>query len=110
MLSPNISAPAIAVEVLDAREDEYDGIVIDPRGLPSSINAFASALKASLCHWRLMVKNHSHNTQLNPPPQFHSISNCYCLFGEQGKRGVWLKLLEEQAELVPITIGVRIPN
>ncbi|OWM84462.1 nudix hydrolase 8-like isoform X2 [Punica granatum] len=75
VLSQEISAPSIVVEVLDAREDEYDGIVIDPQGLPTSANAFASALKASLSNWK-----------------------------SKGNRGVWLKLLEEQADLIPIAI------
>ncbi|KAK4784999.1 hypothetical protein SAY86_001688 [Trapa natans] len=73
--SPNISDPSFAIEVLDAREDEYNGVIVDPRGLPSSANAFASALSVSLCQWKF-----------------------------KGKRGVWLKLLDAQAELVPIAI------
>ncbi|KAA8534903.1 hypothetical protein F0562_029881 [Nyssa sinensis] len=75
VVSPNIEAPSMTVEFLDAWEDEYDGIIIDPESLPPSANAFASALQASLSNWKL-----------------------------KGKKGVWMKILLEQAELVPIAI------
>lgn len=75
VLSPNISSPSVPVEFLDAWEDEYDGVVINPENLPSSANAFASALRASMSNWEL-----------------------------KGKRGIWLKILLEQADLVPIAI------
>lgn len=55
VLSPNINSPGLAVEYLDGWDDEYDGIIIDPESLPSSANAFASALKASLFNWKLKV-------------------------------------------------------
>ncbi|KAI4379378.1 hypothetical protein MLD38_005687 [Melastoma candidum] len=73
--SPDISLPNVDLEALDACNDEYGGIVVDPFGLPSSANAFSSALRASLSDWK-----------------------------SKGKKGVWLKILEEQAELVPIAI------
>ncbi|KAE7998626.1 hypothetical protein FH972_003152 [Carpinus fangiana] len=75
VLSPNISSPSTAVESLEAWDDEYDGVIINPESLPSSANAFASALRASLSHWKL-----------------------------KGKKGVWLQILEEQSDLVPIAI------
>lgn len=61
--------------ILDAHEDEYEGIVINPERLPFDSNAFASMLNASLSHWRSM-----------------------------GKKGVWLKLPLERSELVPIAV------
>ncbi|XP_065850763.1 nudix hydrolase 8-like [Euphorbia lathyris] len=73
VMSSDMSAvPSITV---DGWEDEYGGIIIDPNTLPSSSNAFASAIRASLSNWKL-----------------------------KGKRGIWLKLLMEQAELIPIAI------
>ncbi|KAJ7973754.1 Nudix hydrolase [Quillaja saponaria] len=75
VMSPEISSPSVTLDLLDACEDEYDGVIINPDNLPSSANAFASALRASLCNWKL-----------------------------KGKKGVWLKILLEQADLVPIAI------
>ncbi|KAK1365315.1 putative Mutt domain protein [Heracleum sosnowskyi] len=75
VLSPNINSPSFAVEYLDGWDDDYNGIIIDPESLPSSANAFASALKASLSNWKL-----------------------------KGKKGVWMKILQEQVDLVPIAI------
>ncbi|XP_073278630.1 nudix hydrolase 8-like [Primulina huaijiensis] len=64
-----------SIELLNAWDDEYNGVLVEPRSLPSAANAFASALKASLSSWK-----------------------------SKGKKGIWLKLLEEQADLVPIAI------
>ncbi|KAH7512959.1 hypothetical protein FEM48_Zijuj12G0145700 [Ziziphus jujuba var. spinosa] len=76
VLSPDISSPTTAFDqLLEAWDDAYDGVVIDPQSLPMSANAFASALRTSLSIWKL-----------------------------KGKKGVWLKLLLEQAELIPIAI------
>ncbi|XP_058206677.1 nudix hydrolase 8 isoform X1 [Rhododendron vialii] len=75
VVSPNIASPGLAVELLCAWDDEYEGIIVDPYSLPLSSNAFASTLPASLLNWKL-----------------------------KGKRGIWLKILQEQAELVPIAI------
>ncbi|PSS20832.1 Nudix hydrolase [Actinidia chinensis var. chinensis] len=75
VLYPNVASPGLAVELLDAWDDEYEGVIIDPEGLPLSANAFASALRASLLNWKL-----------------------------KGKKGIWLKILLEQTELVPIAI------
>ncbi|KAF2285183.1 hypothetical protein GH714_038973 [Hevea brasiliensis] len=77
VMSSDISSPSFAVEFLDAWDDEYGGIVIDPSSLPSSANAFASALRASLTNWKM-----------------------------KGKKGIWLKILSEQADLIPIAIQV----
>ncbi|KAK1616246.1 hypothetical protein QYE76_021763 [Lolium multiflorum] len=62
-------------DVLDAFEDEYGGVVVDPTFLPNTSNAFSTSLRSSLSYW-----------------------------SQQGKRGVWLKILEGQADLVPIAI------
>ncbi|KAL2479936.1 Nudix hydrolase 8 [Abeliophyllum distichum] len=75
VLSPDMVAPELSVELLDVWNDEYNGVVIEPTSLPSTANAFASALRASLSTWKY-----------------------------KGKRGIWLKLLEEQADLVPLAI------
>ncbi|KAF5203290.1 Nudix hydrolase, partial [Thalictrum thalictroides] len=61
--------------ILDASEDNYEGIVVDPERLPSNPNTFASRLQSSLAHW---------------------IS--------KGKKGIWLKLPIERSELVPIAV------
>ncbi|OMO67378.1 hypothetical protein CCACVL1_20566 [Corchorus capsularis] len=75
VMSPDVASPGLAVELLDAWDDEYNGVIIDTQCLPSSPNAFASALGASLSNWKL-----------------------------KGKRGIWLKILSEQADFVPIAI------
>lgn len=61
--------------VLDAIDDEYGGVVVDPEKLPSNPNSFAFILRSSLSHWKMM-----------------------------GKQGVWLKLPVEKSELVPIAV------
>ncbi|XWS26745.1 hypothetical protein CRYUN_Cryun26dG0056800 [Craigia yunnanensis] len=75
VMSPDLASPGLAVEFLDAWDDEYNGVIIDTACLPSTANAFASALRASVSNWKL-----------------------------KGKRGIWLKILSEQADLVPIAI------
>ncbi|GMH23777.1 hypothetical protein Nepgr_025620 [Nepenthes gracilis] len=68
-------APTLSFELLDAWDDEYSGVIVDPESLPSSAKAFSSSLRASLSHWKL-----------------------------QGKRGIWLKIHLQQADLVPLAI------
>lgn len=63
------------IDVLVAFEDDYGGVVVNPTFLPNTSNAFTASLQSSLSYW-----------------------------SQQGKRGVWLKILEDQAELVPIAI------
>jgi hypothetical protein len=43
------------LRVLDAFDDEYGGVVVDPQKLPDNPVAFASILHASLSHWKKMV-------------------------------------------------------
>ncbi|XP_071911059.1 nudix hydrolase 8 isoform X2 [Coffea arabica] len=75
VFSSNTLSPSMPAELLDAWDDDYNGIVIDSASLPSSANAFAAALRASLSNWKA-----------------------------KGKKGIWLKLFHEQSDLVPIAI------
>ncbi|XP_061337014.1 nudix hydrolase 8 isoform X2 [Gastrolobium bilobum] len=63
------------LRVLDAFDDEYGGVVIDPDRLPPNPSVFAPVLRLSLSHWKKM-----------------------------GKKGIWLKLPLEQSDLVPIAV------
>ncbi|MQL78766.1 hypothetical protein Taro_011182 [Colocasia esculenta] len=74
VVSPNTSFN-ITPELLHSYEDEYDGAIIDAECLPSSANAFSASLQTSLDVWK-----------------------------KKGKRGIWLKLLQKQADLVPVAI------
>ncbi|XP_059645671.1 nudix hydrolase 8 isoform X2 [Cornus florida] len=60
---------------LDAYHDKYGGVIVNPKGLPSDPDVFASILHSSLSHWKI-----------------------------KGKKGVWLKLPLERSELVPIAV------
>ncbi|MCL7051254.1 hypothetical protein MKW94_003358 [Papaver nudicaule] len=81
VISPKISPSTMVSSgsglglLLDAYDDEYGGVIIEPEHLPSNASAFASILRTSLFNWKL-----------------------------KGKKGVWLKILQEQADLVPIAI------
>ena len=57
VMSPDLASPCLAVEFLDAWDDEYNGVIIDTACLPSSANAFASALRASVSNWKLKVRS-----------------------------------------------------
>lgn len=61
--------------VLDAYDDEYNGVIVCPEGLPSNPKTFASVLRSSLSHWQT-----------------------------KGKKGVWLKLPITKSEFVPIAV------
>lgn len=74
-LSTVLSSGSSLGLLLDAYDDEYGGVIIEPEHLPSNANAFVSILRTSLSNWKL-----------------------------KGKKGVWLKILQEQADLVPIAI------
>ena len=43
--------------LLRSREDCYDGVLIDPTGLPVDPHDFVVRLRASLLHWRNQVLN-----------------------------------------------------
>ncbi|KAJ4954157.1 hypothetical protein NE237_030989 [Protea cynaroides] len=75
VVSSDVSSLSMKLDLLEAYDDDYDGVVVNPECLPPSANAFASMLCASLSHWKI-----------------------------KGKKGVWLKILDEQVDLVPIAI------
>nr|GEX69653.1 NUDIX hydrolase 8-like [Tanacetum cinerariifolium] len=61
--------------LLDAFDDEYGGVIVNPEKLPFDTNLFASVLHSSVSIWRT-----------------------------QGKKGIWLKLPLEKCDLVPIAV------
>ncbi|KAL8539860.1 hypothetical protein ACS0TY_001459 [Phlomoides rotata] len=61
--------------VLDAFDDEYEGVVVNPDTLPSNPNVFASTLRSSIYNWKI-----------------------------KGKKGVWLKVPLEKCDLVPVAV------
>ncbi|KAK4761600.1 hypothetical protein SAY87_029484 [Trapa incisa] len=63
------------LRVLEVVDDEYGGVVVNANRLPLKRNAFTSALRSSLFHWK-----------------------------STGKKGVWLKLPVELADFVPIAV------
>ncbi|KZV53294.1 Nudix hydrolase, partial [Dorcoceras hygrometricum] len=63
------------IDILDAFDDEYGGVVVNPERLPSNPNVFSQALRLSLHHWKI-----------------------------EGKKGVWLKLPLEKSDLVPVAV------
>ncbi|XP_078177390.1 nudix hydrolase 8-like isoform X2 [Carex rostrata] len=63
------------IDILDFIEDDYGGVIINPDSLPDASNSFAAALQSSLSYWKC-----------------------------EGKQGVWLRILEEQADLVPVAL------
>ncbi|KMZ60311.1 Nudix hydrolase [Zostera marina] len=73
VISPKINTKDLGI--LNAFDDEYNGVIIDSEGLPSSPNSFSSILRSSLSHWK-----------------------------QRGKNGVWLKIMARQAHLVHIAI------
>jgi hypothetical protein len=42
-------------DVLNAFEDEYGGVVVDPTFLPNTLNAFSASLRSSLSYWSQQV-------------------------------------------------------
>lgn len=61
--------------LLDAFDDEYGGVIVNPEKLPFDSTIFASVLNSSVSIWRT-----------------------------QGKKGIWLKLPLEKCDLVPIAV------
>lgn len=45
------------IRVLDAFDDEYGGVIVDPERLPENADAFAYILHSSLSHWEMKVYN-----------------------------------------------------
>jgi hypothetical protein len=64
--------------ILKATEDMFDGIIVDPTGLPKDIPTFVKSLKISLEFWK-----------------------------SQNKKGVWLKLPIANSNLVQPALQVR---
>lgn len=60
--------------ILEAFDDEYGGVIIDPDRLPSNPSAFAPSLSRSLSHWKKMVKSRPH--LLNSHHQHYSSALC----------------------------------
>lgn len=73
MAQPPGGAPGAAAEpgLLPGHEDNYDGLILDPEGLPESPEEFAEALDTSLASWR-----------------------------SRGYRGIWLKVPKQRAHFV----------
>ncbi|GMQ04752.1 hypothetical protein CsSME_00050075 [Camellia sinensis var. sinensis] len=65
------------MRVLEAFDDEYGGVIVNPKRLPSNPKEFSSILHSSLSHWKT-----------------------------KEKKGVWLKLPLERSELVPVAVKV----
>ncbi|XP_042408987.1 nudix hydrolase 8-like isoform X2 [Zingiber officinale] len=63
--------------ILDACEDEYGGMIVNPETLPWNTNVFAHALEASISSWK-----------------------------QKGKKGIWLKVPLGRSELVPIAVKI----
>ncbi|GMQ04751.1 hypothetical protein CsSME_00050075 [Camellia sinensis var. sinensis] len=63
------------MRVLEAFDDEYGGVIVNPKRLPSNPKEFSSILHSSLSHWKT-----------------------------KEKKGVWLKLPLERSELVPVAV------
>ncbi|GJU76385.1 putative reverse transcriptase domain-containing protein [Tanacetum coccineum] len=61
--------------LLDAFDDEYGGVIVNPEKLPFDTNLFASVLHSSVSIWRT-----------------------------QSKKAIWLKLPLEKCDLVPIVV------
>ncbi|KAH7300357.1 hypothetical protein KP509_24G058300 [Ceratopteris richardii] len=71
----DFSECANKANLLKAKDDSYDGVIIDPHSLPLDAGEFLARLRSSLLHWKA-----------------------------QGKRGVWLQLSSCLAEYVPIAV------
>lgn len=115
------------VKALDACDDEYGGVVVDPDRLPVNPAAFASMLRFSLSRWKMTVifghcLNNSYVAEIYPgypmlvgggairmfvgyPMLVNILTSNYFIL-PQGKKGVWLKLPLERSELVPVAVKV----
>lgn len=70
-----LGKPAEIPSLLRAKEDCYDGVIVDPCSLPTNTEDFVDRLKSSLLHWKI-----------------------------QRKRGVWLQLPSHLADFVPLAV------
>uniref|UniRef100_A0A0D6QU73 Nudix hydrolase domain-containing protein n=1 Tax=Araucaria cunninghamii TaxID=56994 RepID=A0A0D6QU73_ARACU len=62
-------------KLLDACEDNYDGVTVELDNVPLDVDGFVSSLRVSLSKWE-----------------------------QQGKKGVWIKVPKNHAKLVPAAI------
>uniref|UniRef100_A0A0D6QRC6 Nudix hydrolase domain-containing protein n=1 Tax=Araucaria cunninghamii TaxID=56994 RepID=A0A0D6QRC6_ARACU len=62
-------------KLLDACEDNYDGVTVELDNVPLDVDGFVSSLRVSLSKW-----------------------------AEQGKKGVWIKVPKNHAKVVPAVI------
>ena len=98
------------VKALDACDDEYGGVVVDPDRLPVNPDAFASMLRFSLSHWKMEVifgqrLNNSYVAEIMSSLLVTKLTSNYFIL-LQGKKGIWLKLPLERSELVPVAVKV----
>ncbi|GAV85047.1 NUDIX domain-containing protein, partial [Cephalotus follicularis] len=70
------------MRLLEAVDDEYGGVVVDPESLPANPNVFGSVLNYSLSNWKIKA----------------------CALLKTGKKGIWLKVPLELSELVPVAV------
>jgi len=100
--------------VLEAREDEYGGMVVDADRLPHDVAAFARSLPMSLSYWKSVVRYKSPRANhLCMNAKFQSLSSSRCLrqvLFLQGKKGVWLKLPLDRSEYIPLAVKVYLSN
>ncbi|XP_020976308.1 nudix hydrolase 8 isoform X3 [Arachis ipaensis] len=100
------------LKVLEAYDDEYGGVVIDPDRLPTNPSVFARSLNLSLSHWKKMSLLYlirkvvtMENLTLASCVNVHALHKPHLTYEDlQGKKGIWLKLPIEKSDLVPVSI------
>ncbi|KAK6154587.1 hypothetical protein DH2020_008835 [Rehmannia glutinosa] len=73
--SPALSVPSVDGGVLEGKNDDHGGVIVEMTNEPLDPVVYVSLLKASLSHWE-----------------------------QQGKRGIWIKIPIELANLVEPTV------
>jgi hypothetical protein len=103
--------------VLEAREDEYGGMVVDADRLPHDVAAFARSLTVSLSYWKSVVRHHGRISLLifsgGCCRAFHNLAGAYITAVVpflQVKKGVWLKLPLDRSEYIPLAVKVYMSN
>ncbi|KAJ1394074.1 NUDIX hydrolase domain [Sesbania bispinosa] len=93
------------LRVLDAFDDDYGGVVIDPNRIPANPYAFAPVLRLSLSQWKKMNGSSHVRSQHDKGIILHMKNLTFELSDDlQGKKGIWLKLPLEKSDLVPIAV------
>jgi hypothetical protein len=72
---PEVSVETLFSTPIPAKEDLYQGVMIDIKDLPSSVAEFQARMTVSLALWK-----------------------------SQDKRGVWLTIPADKSELIPIAV------